>query len=59
MYAFTTHTSEVSVKRKSVRMEGSATFTMVVSSTIISTPRQSTMSAHQRLRPSRARCEAE
>src|SRR5687768_5329827 len=33
-------------------MDGSATFTMVVSSTIISTPRQSTISAHQRLRVS-------
>src|SRR6185295_13453715 len=31
-------------------MEGSATFTMVVSSTIISTPEHSTYSAHQRLR---------
>src|SRR6187401_3023157 len=33
-------------------MEGRATFTMVVSSTIINTPAQRTYSAHQRLRAS-------
>src|SRR6266571_84155 len=53
MYAFTTQTSEVSVKARSSRIDGRATFTMVVSSTIISSPRQRTMSASQRFRWSR------
>src|SRR2546423_7943684 len=48
MYALTTHTSAVSLNARSVRMDGSATFTMVVSSTIMSTPRQRTRRAHQR-----------
>jgi len=33
MYAFTTQTSEVSVKPRSSRIDGRATFTIVVSST--------------------------
>src|SRR5882762_8189796 len=52
MYAFTTQTSEVSVKRSDSRIEGRATFTIVVSRTIISSPMQRTMSASQRLRKS-------
>ena len=52
MYAFTTHTSEVSVKRRSSLIDGSATFTIVVSSTIIKTPKHRTMNASQRLRRS-------
>ena len=48
-----TETSLVWVKCRSARIDGSATFTMVVSSTIINTPRHSTISAHQRLRSSR------
>src|SRR5260221_1611375 len=50
MEAFTTHTSVDSVKRRSSRIEGRATPTMVVSSTIISSPRHRTMRASQRLR---------
>src|SRR6266568_777059 len=50
MYAFTTQTSEVSVKARSSRIDGRATFTMVVSRTIMSSPRQRTMSASQRFR---------
>ncbi|MND03125.1 hypothetical protein D3C83_228040 [compost metagenome] len=50
----TTHTSVVSVKPRSTLIEGSATFTMVVSSTIIRSPRQSTISASQRVRLVRA-----
>ena len=42
MYALTTQTRDVSVNARSSRMEGSATFTMVVSSTIIRTPEQRT-----------------
>ena len=38
MYALTTHTSAASVNCRSSRIDGSATFTIVVSSTIISTP---------------------
>ena len=34
---------------RSVRIDGSATFTIVVSSTIMRLPMQSTISAHQRL----------
>ncbi|CFO35069.1 Uncharacterised protein [Bordetella pertussis] len=49
----TTHTSDASVKPRSALMDGRATLTMVVSSTIISTPRHSTMRASQRLRSSR------
>src|SRR6185503_15500696 len=48
MYAFTTQTSEASLKPRLSRIEGSATFTTVVSSTIISSPAHSTYSAHQR-----------
>src|SRR5437879_3036430 len=50
MYAFTTQTSEVSVKARSSRIDGRATFTIVVSRTIISSPEQRTMRASQRLR---------
>src|SRR6266581_1568458 len=50
MYAFTTQTSEVSVKARSSRIDGRATFTIVVSRTIISSPKQRTMSASQRFR---------
>src|SRR6266480_2062505 len=50
MYAFTTQTSEVSVKARSSRIDGKATFTIVVSRTIIRSPRQRTISASQRLR---------
>src|SRR5882672_6673128 len=49
MYALTTHTTEVSVNPRSERIDGNATFTMVVSSTIISSPMHSSVSAHQRL----------
>ena len=41
-YAFTTHASDSSVKPRSARIEGSATFTIVASSTIIRSPRQRT-----------------
>src|SRR5689334_16997509 len=51
-YAFTTQASEVSVKPRSVRIDGSATFTIVASSTIIRTPKHSTYSASQRRRSS-------
>ena len=50
-YALTTHTRAVSVKWRSVLIDGSATFTIVLSSTIISTPRQRTISAYQRFSP--------
>ncbi len=50
-YALTTQTSAVSVKCRSVPIDGSATFTIVLSSTIISTPRQRTISAYQRFSP--------
>jgi hypothetical protein len=46
----TTQASEVWEKCRSERIDGSATFTMVVSSTIIRLPPQSTISASQRLR---------
>ena len=49
-YAFTTHASEVDEKPRSSLMEGSATFTIVVSSTIMSVPRQRTIRAYQRVR---------
>src|SRR6267154_3724743 len=52
MYAFTTQTSDVSVKSRASRIDGRATFTIVVSRTIISSPMQRTMSASQRLRES-------
>src|SRR5882762_4845688 len=52
MYAFTTQTNEVSIKSRASQIEGRATFTIVVSRTIISSPRQRTMSATQRLRAS-------
>src|SRR5262249_25257559 len=48
-YALTTHASDVSVKPRSVRIDGSATFTIVVSSTIISVPQHRTIRANQRL----------
>ena len=41
-YAFTTHASDVCEKPRSSRIDGSATFTIVVSSTIIRSPRQRT-----------------
>ena len=50
MYAFTTQASEVCEKCRSCRIDGSATFTIVVSSTIISEPMQSRTSAIQRCR---------
>ena len=53
-YAFTTQASEVCEKPRSSRIDGSATFTIVVSSTIIRSPRQRTKSASQRLRLSLA-----
>src|SRR5258708_7319277 len=52
MYAFPTQTSDVSLKARSSRIDGRATFTIVVSRTIISSPMQRTMSASQRLRES-------
>ena len=53
-YAFTTHASEVSEKPRSLLIDGSATFTIVVSRTIIRLPRQRTPSASQRVRESSA-----
>ena len=47
-YAFTTQASEVSEKPRSSRIDGSATFTIVVSRTIIRSPRQRTIRAIQR-----------
>src|SRR4029077_13406882 len=44
--------SDVSEKPRSTRMDGSATFTIVVSSTIMRSPRQRTTRASQRLLPS-------
>ena len=41
-YAFTTHASDVCEKPRSSRIDGRATFTIVPSSTIIRSPRQST-----------------
>jgi hypothetical protein len=41
MYAFTTQTSDVSVKPRSFRIDGRATFTIVMSTTIIRSPMQS------------------
>jgi hypothetical protein len=41
-YAFTTHASEVSEKPRSFWIDGSATFTIVVSRTIMSEPAQRT-----------------
>ena len=49
-YAFTTQASEVSEKPRSARIDGRATFTIVVSRTIIRSPRQRTISASQRVR---------
>src|SRR3954462_7947897 len=54
MYALTTHASDVCEKPRSARIDGSATFTIVVSSTIIRLPRHSTTSAVQRVRLSRS-----
>src|SRR5258706_7218264 len=51
MYALTTHTNEVSLKPRSAAIDGNATFTIVVSITIMSTPRHRTISASQRLLP--------
>ena len=56
MYAFTTQASEPSEKPRSVRIDGSATFTMVVSSTIMKLPKQRTMKARQRARSSTETC---
>src|SRR6266516_3102486 len=50
MYAFTTHASELWVNPRSVRIDGSATFTIVVSSTIMKLPRHRTIRARQRAR---------
>lgn len=50
-YALTTQTSAVPVKWRSAPIDGSATFTIVLSSTIISTPRHRTISAYQRCWP--------
>src|SRR5204862_4301548 len=50
MYALTTQASDVCEKPRSARMDGSATFTIVVSSTIIRLPRHSTISASHRVR---------
>ena len=49
-YPFTTHARLLCEKPRSSWIEGSATFTIVASITIISTPAQSTYSASQRLR---------
>src|SRR5947209_9646328 len=51
-YPFTTHASEDCEKPRSRLIEGSATFTIVLSSTIISEPRQTTIRAIQRERVS-------
>src|SRR4051794_24662965 len=50
--AFTTHVRSACVKCRSAWIDGSATFTIVVSSTIISCARQTTTSASQRRRSS-------
>src|SRR3954447_15623868 len=50
MYAFTTHVRSAWEKCRSRWMDGSATFTIVASTTIISCPRQTTASATQRRR---------
>ena len=49
-YAFTTHASDSCEKPRSLRIDGRATFTIVMSTTIIRSPRHKTMSASQRLR---------
>ena len=49
----TTHASEVSENPRSALIDGNATFTIVVSRTIIRVPAQSTKSASHRLRESR------
>src|SRR5215211_261320 len=54
-YAFTTQASEVSEKPRSSLIDGSATFTIVESKTIIRSPRQRTTSASHRRRSFR-RC---
>ena len=51
-YAFTTQASDSGEKPRSSRIEGSATFTIVPSRTIIRSPRQRTSRANHRLRPS-------
>src|ERR1700759_4134060 len=50
MYALTTQAKEVWVKPRSRRIEGSATFTTVVSTTIIRSPTQRITRASQRVR---------
>ena len=49
-YALTTHASDVCENPRSALIDGSATFTIVVSRTIIRVPRQRTISASQRVR---------
>jgi hypothetical protein len=49
-YAFTTQASDASENPRSVLIDGRATFTIVVSRTIIRSPRHRTYSASQRLR---------
>ena len=51
-YAFTTQARDVSVNPRSSRIEGSATFTIVMSTTIIRSPRHRTYRASQRERVS-------
>src|SRR6476469_3209441 len=48
-YALTTHASDVGEKPRSLRIDGSATFTIVVSSTIIKSPQHRMISAIQRV----------
>ena len=48
-YALTTQASDVGEKPRSLRIDGSATFTIVVSSTIIRSPQQRMISASQRV----------
>src|ERR1700751_607689 len=50
MYAFTTHASEGCEKPRSLRIDGSATFTTVESTTIIRSPTHRITSASQRVR---------
>src|SRR5215210_1887333 len=49
MYALITHTSDVSEKPRSVLIDGSATLTTVISSTIIRSPRHKMTRASHRL----------
>src|SRR5579884_877827 len=50
MYAFTTHASDVWEKPRLLRIDGNATFTTVVSTTIIRSPTQRITRASQRVR---------